>query len=517
MLNRFFTSSVLQTLFFTFLTVFPPVETRAQQCEAPYEAITRFHKPDPGAAMVWQTFYNEYGIVASGREARFVSAYGLDDGDVLVAGLTRKMRNARSALILARFDDRGRARWEKIHNVPSIVNIEKLLPDKERGSIVLGNLNEEGERASLWIGFFDEEGNLRSSEIIKDQNYDLYANDIHPSIDGDGWVLPVSEVQVREGNLAQSQRNATIYLLNEAGKKRGMRSYILGQKTELFHVGAAVFAGEKQGFIATGCFENGVGKNIAWVMRLNADLSLVWQKEYSRGLSARLVSSTVDEDGGVLVVGDVNSADSSVSGVWLAKLDGEYGEMQWQRYYTSTGEAYSYKATSLGAHEDGRVSLLMTGEVVLDKKNHADGVDAGTDEGFGHLLTLSARGDILSGAAFYAGQGSHVSSMSIDGAGRRIFVGDSLMESYTDVKRIRQERESNSAPLHEKDDINLPDVQLSDKAEQGLALLKKKMFKEDVTEGVKHDFSSFDGSPDLLQKGWVFIPETDQAYVDPCD
>ncbi len=480
--------------------------------------------------MVWQSFYNEYEIIAQGRQSRFVSSYGADDGDILVAGTVRIMENVRPALILVRFDKNGRAKWEKIHNIPYVNNIVRISSDG-KGSVVLANIHPPKKHKSFWIGFFDEKGELKSSKIIEDPKFDLQANGIHPSIDGDGWVLPVTVLRKWGDEPELAQRNASVYLLNKQGDKIRMRSYIVGLRTELLHVASQRFMGDKKGFIATGYFENNADKKIAWVMRLNPDLSMVWQKEYGRGISAKIVSAVADKNGDVLIAGDVNSAESDVGGAWLAKLDGVYGNLQWQRYYASSGDAYGYNVRKVLSHDDGRISLLMAGEPVKDKKYFRD-IDnnKAIRKNYGRLLTLSPRGVILSGDVFYAGYDSYVGMMSLDKSGRCILVGNALLDPYADLKRQRENDVPDVVPLHEYGKINLPDVQLSDKTQQGLALLKNKIAAHDIikeeqnltehgkgSDKKKESAKSSSEMPKLLRKGWVFIPEIEEAYNDPCE
>ncbi len=537
MLNRFFLSGALQVLFVSIgllILVVSPKNAQSQQCDAPFETITRFDKPDPGAAMVWQTFYNQYGTVARERQTRFVSSYGLDNGDVLIVGQVQLMKNVRPSLILVQFNDRGRAEWEKIHSMPHMKDIVKIVPDGE-GSAVLVNMETPKGYRYFWIGFFDKKGGLKSSQTIKDKQFEMLANDIHPSIDDKGWAVPVTVLRKWGGDPTQSQKNAAIYILNKDGKRTEMRSYILGVRTELMHVVPQDFEGESKGYIATGYFENDSQKRIAWVMRLNPDLSMVWQKEFGRGISAKLVNSVDDKNGDVLIIGDVNSAESDIKGAWLAKLDGVYGNILWQRYYASKKGDYSYNARNVVQHDDGRISFLMLGKV-FDKKKHKRKYKKKRDdetnksgvkeERFGHLLTLSPRGLIMSGDAYYAGFGSYVSSMSTDSLGRLVLVGNSWQKSYAEIKRQREKNMPEVVPLRDDGEIHLPDVQLSDKTRQGLALLKKKISAQDVIEE-KHSeephkkkevesAKSSDELPELLQKGWVFTPELDNTYKDPC-
>lgn len=522
MLNRFFKSFTFYLLllgaFLSFSSLFS-ISVYAQQCAAPYETITRLYEPEPGAFMVWESLYNEYERVQEGREGKFVSVLGKNDGHILVAGEASITKNVRPSLLLVEFDSKGRAVWEKMHKVPYLDGVVKIIPNGT-GSLVLANQSQPGKLKSIWLGFFDENGRKISSQIIKDRAFGLSSNDIHPSVNGKGWVMPVSAVKKLSEKEGYLQRNASIYLLNSKGKKQDMRSYILGLKTELYSVKKAIFEGERVGYIATGYFENNSGKKIGWVMRLNPDLSIVWQKEFGRGISAKLVSSDMLDNGDVLVVGDVNSAESNNSGGWLAKLSGEYGEVLWQRYFASEGDAYNYRSQDVSVNPDGIISVLLSGKPI-EGKLAEDKLNKRRSHGL--LLTLSPRGVITSGDRFYSGADSYVSELTYDELGRRIMVGYSFIESYLDVKKQRQAFDTDSVPLQEEGEVHLPDVQLSEKTREGLALLSKKISSQEIIHHSEvdngHSKSAKVEVPtiNLVQKAWVFVGAMIDPYDDPCE
>ncbi len=113
--------------------------------------------------------------------------------------------------------------------------------------------------------------------------------------------------------------------------------------------GGYVVAGEADDF----------GKPIPWVLKLDANGNVVWQKTYTKlniGGKANAIQST--SDGGYIVAGNLEPTDGSGSqALWIAKLDAN-GNISWQsscidkRAYSNTGKAtvYSIQQTSDGGY-----------------------------------------------------------------------------------------------------------------------------------------------------------------------
>ncbi|PCK00543.1 MAG: hypothetical protein COA45_01845 [Zetaproteobacteria bacterium] len=529
MLNIFFSSSVFQALLFVMIVTIIPQNVYAQQCEAPYEMVTKLHHPDPGSYTVWDTAHGK-----DRRDEIFVSVVNLGV-DVLAVGEMRRTLEGVPSLMFVHFDHRGRQLRETYQKISGLRNVVKMLRHGD-GYVVLANLHKLKGRDVIWLGFFDKALVLTSYKKIQDKEFDLFATDIVSSIDGQGWSVSVTaQSEIGEGKGREIRKSASVYLLDENGNERASRGYILGLDSEIVSLSVSKFDGEKHGYIATGYFENNVGKKIAWVLRLNADLSLVWQKEYSRGLSANIKVSSGYRDRYVLVFGDVLPADSNPLGSWLMLLDGDSGEVLWQRYYYGETGHHDYSAGGLYVNEDGLITLMM----MARSKIHAVGMVGVTEEDisvfedkfipenmdYAHLLTLSPRGITLSGDSYYYGQGISLSQLIEGGDGGRVLVGYARVMEKRKVKKARSTPEVNP-PLKEKGYVNLPDADLSDKAIEGLAMLRDKLKNQDVHLTMNDDhhdngnkkesaINDMDG-PVWTRDGWVLIGDTPDAYIDPC-
>ncbi|MBI4685607.1 MAG: choice-of-anchor D domain-containing protein [Nitrospirae bacterium] len=102
------------------------------------------------------------------------------------------------------------------------------------------------------------------------------------------------------------------------------------------------------GYIVSGATgSSGAGSYDAWVLKLDANGNVQWQKTYggSNLDFAESIQQTVD--GGYIVVGETYSFGAGSFDIWLLKLDAN-GNIQWQKTYGTSGgeQAYSIQQTS---------------------------------------------------------------------------------------------------------------------------------------------------------------------------
>ena len=475
--------------------------------------------------MVWDAVHGERT-----HEERFMSVVTKADGGVLVLGKVYQSKKTRPHLIIAEFDKRGRTDWEKIHKIPYVHDVVKIAPDGD-GYVALVNLAPPQERKKVWLGFFDGLGNIKSHKILKSKKHDLTAKDMQPKIDDAGWVISLTSSVMLDKKEGIEQKSASVIMIDRDGKEEASRSYILGKKTEISSLSVSKSGGEDGGYIATGWFENNNGKKIGWVLRLDPDLSIGWQKEFSRGVSANVVTSVISQSGAVYVGADVQATDSQVDGVWAASLDWGSGDILWQRYYMSDEGIHDYTIRDVDVNKDGLISLLMMAranrdaikEAGDDVVNKMSGFGVHGDSNYAHLLTLTPRGIAIGGDAFYKGKDAFISQMLHNPMGQRVMVGTALIEP--DLSLDGEVEETGVIPLNEAGEITLPDVELSDKTKQGLALLQKRINAQDLVQDddhhadEEHDKESAESEKHddgYVRKGWVVIGDMSDPYEDPC-
>ena len=105
------------------------------------------------------------------------------------------------------------------------------------------------------------------------------------------------------------------------------------------------------GFILAGeTFSFGAGNADEWVVKLEANGTIQWQRAYGGNGYDMAHSIQQTSDGGYIVAGESSSFGSSTE-VWVLKLDGN-GGITWQNLYGGSGDdvAYSIQQTSDGGY-----------------------------------------------------------------------------------------------------------------------------------------------------------------------
>ncbi len=506
---------------FLLLCAVIPTPSFAQECNIQYEMVTRLHHPDPGSFTVWDAAFGE-----AHRQEKFTSVINWgDEGNVLAVGLSYALKGVTPSLMFVEFDRRGRKVSDRYFAMNGLRDVVKILSHKD-GYIVLMNREVQNEPPSIMVGFFGANGKLKSRQILADKSFDLYATDIIPSVAG-GWALSVRTAQyLGAGKHKKRVENTSIFLLNDKGKQVLSRSYVLGKSNTINDLSVSKFKGSEGGYIATGYFENDFNKKIAWILRLNADASLVWQKEFSRGVLANLQKSLAYDSRHIVVLGDVIEPNNDLTGSWVAMLDAVTGDVVWQRYFYGETGYHHYKGRDLMVNEDGLISVLMMAQIdkeqMKEAQESAEIVEQDEDNlsemDYAHLLTLSPRGVTLSGDSYFSGEGVHVSQMIKGGSGHHVMVGD----VFTDHgEHETSERDSSlsgvNVPLSETERITsvTPDGGGADNS--GLTLLQKKIKAQAADEG---DHENHEESANVQRKvsqdGWILVGDGLDAYTDPC-
>lgn len=132
------------------------------------------------------------------------------------------------------------------------------------------------------------------------------------------------------------------------------------------------------------------GGGDAWLVKLNASGSILWQKCIGGTSYDRLSSVSATTDGGAVMAGSSNSTDGDVSGnhggndVWVVKLDSS-GNIEWQKSLGGTGEDYGR-----GAHPAPDGGYIVTG--ISDSANGDVTVNQGGQDLW--VIKLSANGSL---------------------------------------------------------------------------------------------------------------------------
>ncbi len=506
-----------------------PTNVYAQQCAVIPDMVTKLFHPNFATYTVWSEDLGE-----GQKEERFKAAMPQGEGALAVGEMVR-LKGVAPVLMMSRLDRRGREVWTKYLPVSGLSEVVDILPigkeneAGERGFVLLANMSKAGARANFWLGFFDANGKLLKQKSITDENFDLKANDIQFQIDKKGFMVPVTAMfSTGEGKQKTTRQNAVVYTLDINGNELSSNAFILGGNNELTSLAVSKNEGKEVGYIATGWFENDFGKRKGWLLNLHKNLSVLWQREFSRGKSAKLVDVVTDKNGHYVATGHIEAMGEWPHAAWLMSVDADGGELLWQRYYY--GETGNHDYSPIGLLSDGNtITLAMQAryngerkDVVFITEEEEQEVSAvSEDVDYVHFLTLNLRGVTLSGDSYMTGYGLNVHNISPIYGSRVLMSGVTRVTAEDIFKKKAREEGGANPPLQEPSvSVTLPEVEMSDKAKAGLAKLRNNINAQqhsgDKNGQKRSDQDDSAESIELTDNGWVGIADAPKAYNDPC-
>ena len=102
-------------------------------------------------------------------------------------------------------------------------------------------------------------------------------------------------------------------------------------------VGRSVLVLPDGGFIVVGYFYTESAKGDAWIIKLDVQGDLVWEKKFGGKSSDVVVSITRAFSGGFAIAGYTSSKGAGADDGWVVKLDNQ-GEIEWEKTFGSHGE-----------------------------------------------------------------------------------------------------------------------------------------------------------------------------------
>lgn len=494
---------------------------QAQDCYPPFEMITKLREPVLGALTRWTATFGEAEF-----EEQFIGIVDLDEG-VMAVGTRRTFSGVRPVLLFTLFDNQGREVWHKTQSVNGLDDVVAVQKGGG-GFTVLANQTLQNRKSGFWLGFFTPKGELVSQKSLHDPAAFLYARAIVPDAENDGWIVSATlQKPVSANPQAGVHRVAQLYALDSRGNEKFKRAYFLGGSSEILGLSVSKLKGGDSRYNATGRFDNSYGYSHAWVMRLRTDLSLEWQQEFRRGKAARLNFSAQGAGGYILVAGDTDALDDSARGVWFAVLGDDDGNVVLQRFFHSQSGRYDYSIRGLDVEESGRINLLMSArindsaaQVLTETMPENGGGYGGSDylSDYARVLSLSPRGITVDGAVYAHGGGAQIQSFVRLMRGSLALAGYAYAKETPDYSKpfSPEDVDKEIAPLLDQGRVNLPDVELSEETEKGLALLKQKISAADVVDISEESAHSSVAGDGLSQDGWVILTEPSPVYIDPC-
>ncbi len=290
---------------------------------------------DKNGNVKWQKTYG-------GSKRDWASAVALaPNGDVIVAGVTDSFGAGGDDVWVLRLDANGNVKWQKTYGGSKWdeANAVALAPNGD--IIVAGHTGSFGASwYDVWVLRLDENGNVKWQKTYGGSDWDK-ANAVAVAKNGDIIVA---------GQTGSSYSNIWVLRLDENGNVKWQKTYgrssgDVANSVAITPNGDIIVAGETYGF-------GGDGKD-AWILRLDSKGNVKWQKIYGGRYWDEAYAVAIAPNGDVIIAGSTGRSGAGDSDVWVLRLDSE-GNVKWQKTYGGGSD-----------DEANAVALAPNGDIIV--------------------------------------------------------------------------------------------------------------------------------------------------------
>ena len=282
-------------------------------------------KVDKNGIITWQKSYGG----AYGDSAKSIQQ--LQDGGYIVGGSTQSFGDQSFDFWVLRLDSSGAVIWEKAYGEAGddyLFSIQQTVPDG--GYIVAGWTNSFGAGDhDMWLLKLDGNGNIVWQKTYGGTGFD-YPADVKQTGDG-GFIVAGYTDSFQPG-----ESDTWLLKLNSDGNIAWQKIY--GGNAEDWP--ASISITSDNGYIVAGTTESfGAGLYDLWMLKLGSDGTVIWEKAYGGTDNDYGIATMQASDGGYIVAGLTASFGEGSEDAWIMKLD-ENGAVTWQKTFGGTGNDY---------------------------------------------------------------------------------------------------------------------------------------------------------------------------------
>ena len=230
--------------------------------------------------------------------------------------------------------------WAITYGGTSLDGSYSLQKTKDDGYMVAGYTSSFGAGENdLWVLKLDSNGDIAWQKAYGGSSND-YPTSVQQTTD-DGYMVAGTTYSFGAG-----ESDLWVIKLDSNGQISWQKTYGGSNVDWAFSIQQTADGG----YIVVGnTFSFGAGEDDLWVLKLDSNGQISWQKAY--GGSGFDWPSSVQEsiDGGYIVAGGTYSFGAGEDDLWVLKLDGN-GGISWQKTYGGSGNDY---ATSIQQIQDG--------------------------------------------------------------------------------------------------------------------------------------------------------------------
>jgi len=275
---------------------------------------------------------------ATGLE-RANSIQQTSDGGYIVTGRTDSLDSGNYDLWVVKLNSDGTIAWQKAYGSLGPDSGGSIQQTLDGGYIVTGFAYPFGNRDDLCILKLNSDGTIAWHKLFGGWSEEV-GYSIQQTSDG-GYIV----AGIAESFSGNGYSDIWILKLNGAGTVVWQKIY----GTEYIETGYSIQQTLDGGYIVAGYTENAGGN--MWILKLDSNGTVIWQNTYGGTLSDFAESIQQTSDGGYIVAGFTQSYGAGGYDMWILKLNSN-GTVAWQKAYGGPIDecAYSVEQTSDGGY-----------------------------------------------------------------------------------------------------------------------------------------------------------------------
>ncbi|MFA4890892.1 MAG: hypothetical protein WC604_00860 [Candidatus Gracilibacteria bacterium] len=240
-------------------------------------------------------------------------------------------------------------KWDKTFGGSGNDNAHSIQQTNDGGYIVAGGTTSKGAgEADAWVFKLDSDGNLKWDKTFGGSDWD-WAASIQQTSDG-GYIVAGQKSYSNGGKGS----DVGVFKLDSNGnlewdKTFGGSDYDMADSIQQTSDGGYIIAG--------GTISKGVGKMDAWILKLDSKGELEWDKTFGGSEIDTAVSIQQTTDGGYIAAGWTNLKDTGNNNAWILKLNSN-GDLDWNKTFGGNIDTY---AGSIQQTNDG--GYIIAGEI----------------------------------------------------------------------------------------------------------------------------------------------------------
>ena len=262
------------------------------------------------------------------------------DGGFIAVGWTLSFGAGNMDAWVLKLNSDGSIAWQKAYGGNSVDQLKSVQETSDGGFIIAGTTASFGLDLDCWILKLSGDGTIAWQKRYYGDGGD-YINSIQQTSDG-GYIAA--------GFYGHTSGGLWILKLNNDGTINWQKTYGITSDEIAGEEGISIQQTSDGGFIVAGTIDltGSYDNEDFWILKLNNDGTIVWQKAYRFDNDVDIARSIQEvSGGGFIVAGRARSDANNINYVWILKLNNS-GGIVWQKTYGENSEADSIQETSDG-------------------------------------------------------------------------------------------------------------------------------------------------------------------------